>query len=102
MSWPAAFGSVESVFPGFREHIEEIEVATPLIISATWLLRGAITVLTIYERFQYVCLTRSPIQGLYFAGAWAGSGGFQPTLSSGLQQPRQIVKYAKSNGGEVA
>ncbi|MBW2181574.1 MAG: NAD(P)/FAD-dependent oxidoreductase, partial [Deltaproteobacteria bacterium] len=26
---------------------------------------------------------RSSIDGLYFAGAWAGSGGFQPTLTSG-------------------
>ena len=35
---------------------------------------------------------RSPIQGLYFAGAWVGSGGFQATLTSGRSTARSILK----------
>jgi len=35
---------------------------------------------------------RSPIKGLFFAGAWAGSGGFQPTLTSGRSTARSILR----------
>lgn len=85
---------VESVFPGFREHIEEIEVATPL--THMRFLRtpgGAIYGFDQYAKDSNMFLSpRSPIKGLYFAGAWSGSGGFQPTLMSGSAAARQIVK----------
>ena len=38
---------------------------------------------------------KSPVKGLYLAGAWAGSGGFQPTLTSGGQAARAIIKDFK-------
>jgi prolycopene isomerase len=34
--------------------------------------------------------SKSMIEGLYFAGAWNGSGGFQPTLQSGASVARTI------------
>jgi phytoene dehydrogenase-like protein len=36
--------------------------------------------------------SKSPIKGLYLAGAWVGSGGFQPTLTSGRSAARSILK----------
>jgi predicted NAD/FAD-dependent oxidoreductase len=35
---------------------------------------------------------RSSIGGLYFAGAWVGSGGFQATLASGRSTARSLLK----------
>ena len=85
---------VESLFPGFKDHIEEIEVATPL--THMRYLRtpgGAIYGFDQFAKDSNLFVSpRSPIKGLYFAGAWAGSGGFQPTLSSGAAAARQIMK----------
>ncbi|MGB4018821.1 MAG: NAD(P)/FAD-dependent oxidoreductase [Syntrophomonadaceae bacterium] len=89
---------VEHYFPGFREHIEEIEVATPLTHMRYLSTPGG----AIYGFDQYAKDSNmfvsplSPIKGLYFAGAWAGSGGFQPTLSSGAAAARAILKDLKS------
>lgn len=85
---------VEAIFPGFREHIEEIEVATPLTHMRFLATPGG----AIYGFDQYAkdsnmfVSPNSPIKGLYFAGAWSGSGGFQPTLSSGSSAARQVIK----------
>jgi len=38
----------------------------------------------------------SPLKGLYHAGAWVAIGGFQPTLESGAQAARAIVKSMQS------
>ncbi len=90
----AILQNVEKVFPGLREHIEEIEVATPITHMRYLGHPGG----TIYGFDQFAkddALFVSPkslIQGLYLAGSWAGRGGFQPTLSSGVQAARQIIK----------
>lgn len=84
----------ETVFPGLRGHIEECEVATPLTHMRYLGHPGG----SIYGFDQYPkdsSLFVSPtsgIKGLYFAGAWAGSGGFQPTLTSGTAAARAILK----------
>ncbi|HPF19921.1 MAG TPA: NAD(P)/FAD-dependent oxidoreductase [Syntrophomonas sp.] len=86
--------SAEKVFPGLREHIEEIEVATP-ITHMRFLGQpgGAIYGFDKFAKENSLFTNRkSPIKGLYQAGAWAGSGGFQPTLTSGGQAARAIVK----------
>ena len=44
---------------------------------------------------------KSPIQGLFFAGAWAGSGGFQPTLMSGASAARALLKKRAEERGEI-
>ena len=84
----------ETVYPGLREHIEELEISTP-ITHARYLGHpgGAF-----YGFDQYVKDSASfvspkpPIDGLYLAGAWATSGGFQPTLDSGARSARLILK----------
>jgi prolycopene isomerase len=89
---------VEQVYPGFREHIEEIEVATPITHMHYLATPGG----AIYGFDQYAkdsnmfVSTHSPIKGLYFAGAWAGSGGFQPTLTSGGAAALAVIRDMSS------
>jgi phytoene dehydrogenase-like protein len=84
----------ERVFPGLRDHIEEAEAASPLTHMRYLGHPGG----AIYGQDQFAkdsaffLSNRSPIQGLYFAGAWAGSGGFQPTLTSGRSAGRTVLK----------
>lgn len=90
---------VEKLYPGFREHIEELEVATPVTHMRYLATPGG----AIYGFDQYIkdsnmfVTPRSPIAGLYFAGAWSGSGGFQPTLTSGGAAARSIIKDFRSH-----
>lgn len=86
--------NVEKVFPGLREHIEEIEVATP-ITHMRYLGHpgGAIYGFDQYAKESSLFVSpKSAVKGLYLAGAWAGNGGFQPSLSSGGQAARNIIK----------
>lgn len=84
----------EMVFPGFRNHIEEIEVGTPLTHLRYLGHPGG----AIYGFEQYAKDSplfeerRSPVQGLFFAGAWVGSGGYQPTLMSGVSAAKAVLK----------
>lgn len=85
---------VERVFPRIRDHIEEMEIATPMThLRYLGHLGGAIYGHDNYTKdTTYFMAHSSPIQGLYFAGAWAASGGFQPTLTSGRSSARAILK----------
>lgn len=89
---------IEAQFPGFREHIEEIEVATPITHMRFLGTPGG----AIYGFDQYAKDTnlfvspRPPVQGLFLAGAWAGAGGFQPTLMSGGTAARAVIKDMRS------
>ncbi len=84
----------ERVFPGFRGHIEEVEASTPLThLRYLGHPGGAIYGFDQYAKDSTLFLSpRSAIKGLYFAGAWVGSGGFQPTLTSGRTSGRAILK----------
>jgi phytoene dehydrogenase-like protein len=87
----------ERVFPGLRDHLEELEAATPLThLRYLGHPGGAIYGLDQDAHTQPFLTNRSPIKGLFFAGAWAGSGGFQPTLTSGRSTARSILKDLKS------
>lgn len=88
---------VERLYPGFKDAIEEMEVATPLTMMRYLGHPGG----AIYGFDQYAKdsnLFVSPlggIEGLYFAGSWAGMGGFQPTLESGFAAAKAIYKKHK-------
>jgi prolycopene isomerase len=84
----------EKVFPGIRGHIEEMEIATPMThLRYLGHLGGAIYGHDQYTKdTQYFMANTSPVQGLYFAGAWASQGGFQPTLTSGRSSAKAILK----------
>ena len=82
----------EKVFPDIRKHLEEAEPATPLTHMRYLGHPGG----SIYGSEHFTRETslfvesKSAIQGLYFTGAWNGSGGFQPTLQSGASAARSI------------
>ncbi|MEV6336315.1 NAD(P)/FAD-dependent oxidoreductase [Nocardia vinacea] len=86
----------ETITPGIRDAIEEVDVATPLTImrylghpggtiygynqdaTENWLFRNS-------ERETH-------IPGLHLAGSWAGLGGFQPTLEAGARVARRLLR----------
>ncbi len=84
----------ETVFPGIRDHIEEVETATPLThMRYLGHPGGAIYGFDSYAKDSRLFASpRCPVKGLYFVGAWASGGGFQPTLDSGASTARAILK----------
>jgi prolycopene isomerase len=86
---------VVEIFPEARNHIEEIEVGTPL--THMRYLGHPLGAIYGYEMLTKDSLffqpTRySPIQGLFFAGGWAGDNGFEPTLRSGISAAKSIIR----------
>jgi prolycopene isomerase len=90
---------VEKVFPGFRGHIEEMEAATPLThMRYLGHPAGAIYGFDQYAKDSPLFEERrSSIPGLFFAGAWVGSGGYQPTLMSGVSAAKAVLKSLAKN-----
>lgn len=89
---------VERVFPGYRDHVEEMEVATP-ITHMRYLGHpgGAIYGFNQYTKdSRFFVPASSPIGGLYFAGAWVAGGGYQPTLMSGGSAARAVLKAMRN------
>mgnify|MGYP001193216026 FL=1 len=88
----------ERVFPKIRDHIEEVEAATPLThLRYLGHPGGAIYGFDQYAKDSpYFLTNRSAIRGLYFAGSWVGGGGFQPTLTSGRSTARSVLKALKN------
>ena len=86
---------IEEIFPGARNHIEEIEVGTPLthmrylghplgaIYGYEMLTKDAL----FFQPSRY-----APFEGLFFAGGWAGDNGFEPTLRSGIAAAKSILR----------
>jgi len=87
----------ERVFPKIRDHLEELEVATPLThLRYLGHPGGAIYGFDQYAKDSAFFLTnRSAIRGLFFAGSWVGAGGFQPTLTSGRSAARAVLKEVR-------
>lgn len=88
----------ERVFPKIRDHIEELEAATPLThLRYLGHPGGAIYGFDQYAKdSSYFLTNRSAIKGLFFAGSWVGGGGFQPTLTSGRSTARAVLKALKN------
>ncbi len=85
---------MDQIYPECRAHIEELEVATPLThLRYLGHPGGAIYGFDQYTKDTNLFVSpHSPVQGLFFAGAWAGAGGFQPTLTSGQSVARSVLK----------
>lgn len=90
---------VEAQFPGFREHIEEIEVATPLThMRYLGHPSGAVYGFDQDLKDTGIFMQRtSPVKGLHFASGWVEVNGFQPTLMAGYATGRRVLK--KMDGG---
>ena len=94
----AMLNRAENIFPGLRQHIEEIEVATPLT-HMRYLGHPAGAVYGFESRtkdsFFFQPGNRSPVKGLLFAGGWVGDQGFEPTLRSGAAAAKSILRQMK-------
>ena len=84
----------EGLHPGFRDALEEVEIATPLThMNYLRTPGGSIYGFDQMAKDTSMFVSHRPlIKGLYHAGAWVGTGGFQPTLQSGVSAARKIVK----------
>jgi len=95
----------DRVAPGLKEHIEVVEVATPLThMRYTGNAFGAVygyenspvegTVLRLPNR--------GPLPGLYLAGAWVRvGGGFQPCIDSGRTAAENVLEDMEKGGMEA-
>ena len=92
----------ERVAPGLREHIEVIEVATPLTnMRYTGNIGGSI--IGFDETFQGTGMdrmpNRGPVPGLYFAGAYVFiGGGYEPSMVSGFMAARDVLEDMERGG----
>jgi len=86
----------EKIHPGFRDALEEVEVSTPLThMNYLRSPGGAIYGFDQLPRDNGIFAShRPPLKGLYHAGAWVGTGGFQPTLESGIYAARAAIRDA--------
>ena len=86
---------VFEIYPAAKNHVEEVEVGTPLThMRYLGHPLGAI--------YGYEMLTKdalffqpgrySPINGLSFVGGWVGDNGFEPTLRSGISAAKSIIR----------
>ena len=94
---------LDTVYPNCRDRIEELDVSTPITHMRYLGHPGG----AFYGFDQYLKDTSlyvspsTPIGGLYFAGAWQSSGGFQPTLTSGQSAARQVLRSLnREKGGD--
>lgn len=81
-------------YPDLRSHIEEIDIGTPLThMRYLGHPGGAAYGFEQYVKNSNLFMNRkSPIEGLFHAGAWSGSGGgFQPTLLSGATAAKDVI-----------
>jgi phytoene dehydrogenase-like protein len=88
----------ERVFPGLRDHVEEMEIATPVThMRYLGTPRGAIYGFEKHIKDSPVFLpNRMHIEGLYLAGGWVGGNGFQPTLESGFKTGQAVLRRLKA------
>lgn len=97
-----ALDLAENVARGLRDHIEVIEVATPLTnIRYSRNVGGSI--IGFDETFTGSGLVRmpasGPLQGLYFSGAWVNiGGGYEPSMYSGFLTARKVLADMEAGG----
>lgn len=88
---------IEKNYPKIRDHIEELEVATPLTMMRYLNTPdGAIYGFKQNPHDSELFRKRiDAIEGLYMAGCWIGMGGFQPTYMAGESTARAVLKKLK-------
>ena len=92
----------ETVAPGLRNHIEVLDIATPLT-SARYTANPGGSFTGFAENRQCSVLgrlpSRGPLAGLYFANAWVNiGGGFMPCIVSGFLAAQDLLEDAKPGG----
>lgn len=89
---------IEQVHPNLREHIEEIEVGTPLTMMRYLNTPGG-AIYGFKQTAEDSLLLRDRIDGvpgLYLASAWTTMGGFQPTYMAGESTAKVMLKQLKN------
>jgi ferredoxin-NADP reductase len=93
------------VAPGIKDHLEVVEVATPLThMRYTGNIGGAVYGYenSVAESTVLRLPNRGPLEGLYFANAWVRvGGGFQPCIDSGHQAAQDVLKDMERGGPDV-
>jgi ferredoxin-NADP reductase len=92
----------EIVAPGLRNHIEVLDIATPLT-NARYTANPGGSYAGFAENRQCSTLgrmpSRGPLSGLYFANAWVNiGGGFMPSIFSGFLAAQDLLEDAKPGG----
>ncbi|MGD0856736.1 MAG: FAD-binding oxidoreductase, partial [Dehalococcoidia bacterium] len=98
-------GLIESRVPGIRDHIEILEVATPLTIMRYTNNPGG-SIVGFDETFQVTgqrpLPSRGPIKGLYFSNAWVNKGGgFEPCIVTGQLAAMDILQDMENDSGNT-
>jgi prolycopene isomerase len=89
---------IETSFPGIRQHIEEVEVATPLTMMR-YLNTPDGAIYGFKQSTHDSDLFRERLDavgGLFMAGSWTSMGGFQPTYMAGEATARAVLKKMKA------
>ncbi len=92
----------ERVAPGLRNHLEVVEVATPLT-NARYANTYGGSIIGFDENFQGTALqripSRGPLEGLYFSGAYVNiGGGYEPVIASGWMAGKDVVEDMGAGG----
>lgn len=95
----------ERLSPELSDHIEEMEIATPLT-NARYTSNVAGSIIGFNETFQGTGLermpARGPLEGLYFSNAWVNiGGGFETVMESGYLTTRQVLEDMESGGRDA-
>jgi ferredoxin-NADP reductase/phytoene dehydrogenase-like protein len=101
-----AMDLAEIVAPGLRNHIEVLDIATP-ITNARYTENPGGSYTGFAENRQCSTLgripSRGPLSGLYFANAWVNmGGGFLPSILSGFLAGQDLLEDATPGGPDPA
>lgn len=90
----AMLKEAEKTFPGLQQHIEEIEIATPIThLRYLGTPRGSIYGFENHIKDSTLFIPNdSSVKGLYLAGGSVGLCGFQPTLDSGVVTAKKLIR----------
>ena len=86
-------GYAQKLVPGLRDHIEEMEVGTPLTnIRYTGNYGGSFVGFGETRTIESKRIdTRGPIEGLYFASSWVNGGGVPVCAMSGMMAAMSVL-----------
>jgi len=87
-------GRAERVVPGLRDHIEEMEIGTPLTnIRYTGNYGGSFVGFGETRTINPKRInTRGPLEGLYFVGSWVNGGAIPVCTMSGMMAAMSVME----------
>jgi prolycopene isomerase len=97
-------GYAERLVPGLRDHIEEMEIGTPLTnIRYTGNYGGSFVGFGETRSIESKRIdTRGPLEGLYFVGSWVNGGAIPVCTMSGMMAAMSVMEDLSKGGGREA